>query len=908
MARGESQPAFRSSSRPPTRRPRSSPTPAAPRIFRAWTLLTALLLGGLLHPRATSAAEPAEAREALSKGDYDRALKLAREGVEKRPRDEEWQRLLAEGLWTVGRYPEAASVLTNTLARGPRSLATAWLAQQTLRSNGQLEAADAALNQIPQLISERTWMYRDPADLIAVGRAMLVLGGDPKEILDRVFGTAKKTAPDLREIYLASGELALAKHDSALAARHFDEGLKKFPKDADLLSGRARAFADGDREEMGKSLEAALQANPRHLPSLLILADHRIDAEDYDGAQKSLDEVFAVNPSHPEAWAYASVLAHLRHDAEKEAKARAAALRYWTNNPTVPHLIGLKLSQKYRFAEGAARQREALAWDPKFLPAKAQLASDLLRLGEETEGWELAQQVHEADGYDVAAFNLVTLHDTMVGFQTLTNEHFVLRMSQREAAIYGDRALALLERARTRLATKYQVTLASPTIVEIFPQQKDFGVRTFGMPDNPGYLGVCFGRVVTANSPAANPGHPVNWEAVLWHEFCHVVTLQLTANKMPRWLSEGISVYEERQANPAWGEQPNPKYREMILDGTSLTPIGKLSAAFLTPKTPLHLQFAYYQSSLVVEFLVQKFGPECVTKILRDLRDKVFINEAIERHTAPLATLEKDFAAYAKERAEALGPGLDWQRPKSSRRAASDPTEAIFGKLSPTNYWALKEKAEALLEQKKWDEAKTPLETILRHYPGDVGGDSAYPLLAQAHRELGERAEERAVLERWARHDADAPSAYLRLMELAQNQNEWTNVVHHAELFLAVNPLVPAPYRHLALAREKLGEPRAAIALWENVLRLDPPNPVAVHYDVARLAAPLDASQARRHVLQALQDAPRHRAALRLLHQLGPRASATNTPVNAASPPAAPTPSSPPASAPIASPPPAKPE
>jgi len=63
------------------------------------------------------------------------------------------------------------------------------------------------------------------------------------------------------------------------------------------------------------------------------------------------------------------------------------------------------------------------------------------------------------------------------------------------------------------------IELKRPTIVEVFPEQKDFAVRTFGMPGNPGYLGVCFGRVVTANSPAAHTSHAVNWQAVLWHEF-----------------------------------------------------------------------------------------------------------------------------------------------------------------------------------------------------------------------------------------------------------------------------------------------------------------------------------------------------------------------------------------------------
>src|SRR5437773_9362849 len=82
---------------------------------------------------------------------------------------------------------------------------------------------------------------------------------------------------------------------------------------------------------------------------------------------------------------------------------------------------------------------------------------------------------------------------------------------------------------------------------------------------------------------------------------------------MPRWLSEGISVFEEKQANPAWGQAMTARYREMVL-GEDLTPVSKLSAAFLSPKSDLHLQFAYYESSLVVEFLVQRFGFDALSR------------------------------------------------------------------------------------------------------------------------------------------------------------------------------------------------------------------------------------------------------------------------------------------------------
>src|SRR6185295_2731615 len=132
-------------------------------------------------------------------------------------------------------------------------------------------------------------------------------------------------------------------------------------------------------------------------------------------------------------------------------------------NPRVDYLIGDKLSAKYRFAEGAAYQRSARAFDPEYIPAKAQLASDLLRLGEETEGWALAQAVHEKDEYDVEAFNLVTLRDSMSKYAALNNDDFVIRMSAPEVAVYGARVLSLLRRAKQTLTEKYGVEIAKPT-------------------------------------------------------------------------------------------------------------------------------------------------------------------------------------------------------------------------------------------------------------------------------------------------------------------------------------------------------------------------------------------------------------------------------------------------------------
>ena len=70
-----------------------------------------------------------------------------------------------------------------------------------------------------------------------------------------------------------------------------------------------------------------------------------------------------------------------------------------------------------------------------------------------------------------------------------------------------------------------------------------------------GALGACFGRVVTMDSPKAREPGTFSWQATLWHELAHVVTLQLSNQRVPRWLTEGISVYEEGKARQEWGRE-----------------------------------------------------------------------------------------------------------------------------------------------------------------------------------------------------------------------------------------------------------------------------------------------------------------------------------------------------------------
>jgi tetratricopeptide (TPR) repeat protein len=349
---------------------------------------------------------------------------------------------------------------------------------------------------------------------------------------------------------------------------------------------------------------------------------------------------------------------------------------------------------------------------------------------------------------------------------------------------------------------------------------------------------------------------------VLWHEFAHVITLTMTKNKMPRWLSEGISVHEELQANPSWGQRMTVRYREMIL-GDEFVPIGELSSAFLAPKTPMHLQFAYYESALAVEFIVKNYGFEAIKKILRDLGEGVEINKAIESNTAEMEKLEEEFKKFAVARAEALAPGLDFTKPEPADLRSTNWLAA-----NPTNYWALQRRIVNAFAKKEWTNAIPPLQKLSELFPTQGGEDGAWVLLARAHRELGDTNAERAALMKAAELDSDLPDVYLRIAEIGMQQKDWDLVFQNARRSLAVNPLVPHPHRLLAQSAEAEGHDHDAIMANRTLLRLDPPDPAGAHYRLARLLHKQGSPDAKRQALQALEEAPRYRDALKLLREI----------------------------------------
>ena len=838
-------------------------------VARALELRRFLLMGAFLciTSVALTAQDYASARQLYLSGQYAEAESFAAEQVERGIWNERWPRLLIECQLVQGKYDEALKAYEAAMKRFPTSLTLRLLGLDALRKNNMIEQADAANAQIMQLLQTSPTRFASRDNLVAAGRYFTELGEDARQILELFYDRVREADAEFLEAYIATAELALSKGDFKVAANTLSAAERFDSTDPRTAYMLARAWSSSDGEKADVALQRALALNESHVPSLIYVAENQIDAEQYEKAEETIKKVFEVNPKQQEGHALLAVIAHLRGKYEDEKKHRAEALKTWSKNPAVDHLIGRKLSAKYRFKEGAEYQNRALEMNPKFTPARFHLAQDYLRLGKEDEGWKLAEAVGKADEYNVVVHNLLTLYDRLQAFSNLEADGIFVRMDPREANVYGDQVLELLSQARQVLCKKYDVQPDGPIVVEIFPEQKDFAIRTFGLPGGDGFLGVCFGRVITANSPASQGARPSNWQSVLWHEFCHVVTLEKTRNRMPRWLSEGISVYEERTRDTSWGESMTPQYREMLLDD-GLTKLSDLSAAFLSPPSPLHLQFAYFESSLAVEFLIEKHGLDALKNILTDLGDGIPINDAITRNAGSLDKLDAQFAEFARKVANEFAPDADWSRESLPEKPSADELQTWLEK-NPDNYWAIRSLASIKVRQKEYTEAKELLEKIvqLEAVTGSQGG----PLeqLAAVYGQLKQTEQEKETLTKIVSLSSDALPALTRLIEMSEASEDWESVLKYSQKVIAINPLIPAGHQSLSKSASQLDRDRIAVDSLRSMLSLDPYDPAELHFRLAQSHQKLDElNQARHHVLAALEEAPRYRAAHRLLLEL----------------------------------------
>jgi tetratricopeptide (TPR) repeat protein len=421
-------------------------------------------------------------------------------------------------------------------------------------------------------------------------------------------------------------------------------------------------------------------------------------------------------------------------------------------------------------------------------------------------------------------------------------------------------AVPLAQEALKTLSAKYGFTPKEKILIEIFPVHDDFAVRNLGLPGMIGALGACFGRVVTMDSPKARPPGEFSWQATLWHEIAHVITLQMSNQRVPRWLTEGISVYEEGLARPQWGRDMEVPFAAALEAGKTLK-LTDLNAGFTSPET---IALAYFQASLLVDHIVSSYGHEKLQALLRSYGEGLEGDAALTKILG--ASMEQLQAAFDKSvdtrfgelrRALRTLPGLERGSDPSALRAVAS--------ANPGSYQANLAYGRALAAGKD-KAAFEPLAKAAALVPMAIGEDSPRALMAQLAEQLGDDARALQEYQELLAHDHTAVEPARRMAALAEKFGNAELAAKAFDRIVELDPSDPAAHTGLGRLAMKKNQVNVAIREFKAALALKPPDRAAAHCDLgeAYLASGAKAD-AKREALAALEIAPSFDRAQELL-------------------------------------------
>ncbi|HEX5581667.1 MAG TPA: tetratricopeptide repeat protein, partial [Gemmatimonadaceae bacterium] len=709
-------------------------------------------------------------------------------------------------------------------------------------------------------------------DLAAVATAARRLGRDEPQLFKdalRVYDEAIAADSSNVAARVALGEMFLDRYSMREAASMLEGVLAVNPNHPAALVALAR-LRDVDGTPGASALvERALAAAPGYAPARAFRARLLFEVEDLAGAEAEAERALAAEPGMPDALAVLAAAHHLRLD---EAGVTAAAARVTGGAPRRAEFhTGLAelVARNRLYADAVAFARRAVELDAASARAHAQLGVNLLRTGDVAAGRRALEVAFERDPYDVWTKNTLDLLDATAGYREIATPNFRIVVDARDADLLGPLAAELAEEAYARFAARYGWRPATPVRLELYTRHADFSVRTIGLAGL-GALGVSFGPVVAMDSPAARDAGDFNWGSTLWHEVAHTFTLGASGYRVPRWLSEGLSVYEERRARPGWGMDPSPDFLAAYAAGR-IPPPSRLNDGFMRPAYPAQVGHAYLAASLVCEYVDATHGADAFPRLLRAYRDGR-TTEAALREVLGVSGAELDRAFDAWLRAH-YARQLDAVRGGEPRTAASQAgtsrADSVSGPVVGGSFARALAAGTRALEEGNDDVALRELERARDLFPGASGPNGPHWLLARLHERRGDTRRAAAELAALTAVDEDDHAANLKLAELRLALGDSAGAAEALARTLWTSPYDASVHVRLAELSAGSGRARDAVRARRAVLALGPADEAEAHY---RLALALrdagDAAEARREVLRALEIAPAFEAAQTLLLEL----------------------------------------
>ena len=590
-------------------------------------------------------------RARLETGSYNGALADAERLERAAPDSPDALALCADVLIQTGRYDEAAQRLARALERDGAHLQAHLLSLQLAEATGKRDAYDAQVGYFVNVYSQGKATTAEA--LTAIARA--VASEDPHGAW-QAYQEAEKADPNCLDALVYGGFHCLDKYAWQFARECFEKALKLNPNLAIAHAGLAGVhLANSSYDAAAKAIEAALKINPRlalaHLQKAALLAVE----QRHDASLAEIRVALGVNPNDLDAL---SLLAAHYEAVGKTAERDKTIEQVLRINPRYADLyatLALACERLRQCPKAIEWGRKAVEQAPDYWRGYYLAGMNLLRSGEESEGYALLDKAFDLNGFNVWAYNTLTVVDRDLKkkeFAYHETPHFFVKLDKTEDAILWPYVEPILEKMYAELTKRYDVTPIGPkqygerTLVLMYPSHQEFSGRTVGLPGLSA-TGACLGQVITMPSPRLshlNPSNPFNWRLVVTHEFAHVLTLQKTRYNIPRWLTEGLSVLEEDDTRIQWDA--------MLLSALAndqVPPLEDLNSGFTRPRFPTQVPVSYYVSMLVCRYFKDTYGFDSILRMLDMYGDGLQTDEVLPKATGKsMADLDREAMAYIR--------------------------------------------------------------------------------------------------------------------------------------------------------------------------------------------------------------------------------------------------------------------
>ena len=813
----------------------------------------------------SSIAQTEDLRALIETGKYTEAETTAQKLLARTPENGSVRHQLGEVLAITGRYTEAIAEFDRAAKDLDKSQVPGERLESDLRRAELLELTGQE-DQARAIYASFVKYYatNDPEtalELTLIARALVHL--ERFQDANDMYRSAIEADSNHLDAQLSAAELFTKKYNYADAAEFLSDAIKLNPNSARAYLDLALNKRLEGGEEVNAALNKALSINSNYVEALSLKAALALESGQFDIASTELEKALKINSRSLEAHSLRAAMFYLQdRDFEPEVAATLAiGPRYGEVYNTLAHYatITRRTEQASQFA------RRAIELAPRLWDAHLSLGMSLLRLGQMEQGRVSVEKAFKGDPFNVWAKNTLDLLDSMESFRETKRGAFVIKASEKESDLLGPYAANLLEEAAAKLTAKYRFTPKGQVTVEIFQNHEDFAVRALGIPGL-GALGVCFGPVIAQDSPSARETGEFNWGSTLWHEFTHVITLQMTDYRIPRWFSEGLSVYEERRARPGWGDDWNVMFVRSFTSGKWFK-IADLDAAFQRPRNAADIPIAYFEASQICEFIAEKYGFDAILNMLAAYRNKARTPDVLKQVLKlSEADFDREFNAYVESKARPLQQALSTE----SNLVASLSKEEVVKQLQTNDTFALRIRAaELFAADGDTATAATHYIRALELFPYVTGKGNPYESLAKLLEQKGDQAQAAQVLEKLVSKDENNFEALKTVARLRSALGQKQQALDAIVASFYISPFDYNLHKQAGELSVELKNYQQALTEFQAALALQPPNIAEANYNVATAYHALGRQpEAKRAVLRALEAAPRYEKAQELLLQI----------------------------------------